>query len=366
MSDENKPDIPATKEDLVDAALNFGINLLTTLDLPASVMKNVYKALGKLSSAAIEVPVAYLEGKSAEIRTVGEARIKFIEAGTDRIVQQMEVPPEYAQVAVDKYVGKIIGEQLNLDKISAIAVDELKSAEPDNPTSQDTNEPNKEKSADSTNQDTNDGEKEIISDVWLNIFGTEARPQSTEDMQLLFGRILAGEIKQPGSYSIRTIKKLVELNQDAAVLFKKLCSLCVVVENPYDGVIIDARVVSVEGDAAQNALKKYGLGFDQLNVLNEYGLIISDYNSWHGYTVSRVHENDPQFLLFQHQGKYWNLLPLPDQVEKQDIKLSGVAFSFLGRELFRIIDQELEEEHTKDLQKYLERQNVQMTEIPAQ
>ena len=156
----------------------------------------------------------------------------------------MEVPPGYAQVAVDKYVGKIIGEQFNLDKISAIAVDELKSAEPDNPTSQDTNEPNKVKSADSTNQDTNDGEKETISDVWINIFGTEARPQSTEDMQLLFGRILAGEFKQPGSYSIRTIKKLVEFNQDAAVLFKKLCSLCVVVENPNNGVIIDASASS--------------------------------------------------------------------------------------------------------------------------
>ena len=68
MSDEKKPDLPATKEDFVDVALNFGTNLLTTLDLPASVMKNVYKALGKLSSAAIEVPVAYLEGKAAEIR----------------------------------------------------------------------------------------------------------------------------------------------------------------------------------------------------------------------------------------------------------------------------------------------------------
>ena len=73
-----------------------------------------------------------------------------------------------------------------------------------------------------------------------------------------------------------------------------------------------------------------------------------------------------QFLLFQHQGKYWNLLPLPDQIEEQDLKLSGVAFSRVGRELFRIVDQVPMEKYTKDLQKYLERQNVQMTEIPVQ
>ena len=364
MSDENKPDIPATKEDLVDAALNFGINLLTTLDLPVSVVKNAYKALGRLSSAAVEWPAASLEGKAAKTRAESEARVKIIEAGTDQIIPQMRVPPEYMQMAVSKHMEKIVGEQLNLDNISAIAANELKENKPNGSSNQSTNELNEEQSVDSTNHESNDGPEKIINDVWLNIFEAEARPQSTEDMQLLFGRILAGEIKQPGSYSIRTIKKLVELNQDAAVLFKKLCSLCVVVENPYDGVIIDARVVSLEGDAAQNVLMKYGLSFDQLNVLNEYGLIISDYNSWHGYTVTR--KNNLQFLLFQHQGKYWNLLPLSDQNEKQDIKLSGVAFSLLGRELFRIINQEPEEEYTKDLQKYLERQNVQMTEIPIQ
>ena len=108
------------------------------------------------------------------------------------------------------------------------------------------------------------------------------------------------------------------------------------------------------------------MGFDQLNILNEYGLIVSDYNSWHGYTVYRGNESNLQFLLLQHQGKYWNLSPLPDQVEKQDIKLSGVALSRVGRELLRIINQEPMEEYTKDLRKFLERQNVQMTEIPIQ
>lgn len=366
MSDETKSDQPATAKDLVDSALNFGTNLLTTLDIPASVVKNVYKALGQLSSAAIEIPIASLKGKAAEIRAESEGRVKIIAEGTDQIIQQMEVPSEYAQVAVDKYVGKIIGEQLNLDKISAIAVNELKSAEPISSTTQNTSEPIRDQSADSINQEVNASEEKTISDVWLNNFETVARPQSTEDMQILFGRILAGEIKQPGSYSIRAIKILVELNQDTAVLFKKLCSLCVVLESPDDGSILDARVASLGGDAAQNALSRYGLGFDQLNILNEYGLIISDYNSWLSYNVYRGDENNLEFLLFQHQGKYWNLLPLPEQINNREFKLSGVALSRAGRELFRIIDQEPMEKYTKDLENFLERQNIQMIEIPVQ
>ena len=279
MSNETKPDPPATTEDLVGAALNFGTNLLTTLDLPASIVKNAYKALGRLSSAVLEVPVAFLEGKTEEIRAKSEGRVKIIAKGADQIIQQMEVPSEYAQIAVGKYVGKIIGEQVNLDKISAFAVSELKSGESDNLANQGANQPNEEQSADSTNQGANSGEEKVIDNDWLNSFETEARQKSTEDMQLRFGRILAGEIRKPGSYSIKAVKTLGELNQSAAVLFKKLCSLCVVTETPYDSDIVDARVVSIEGDAAQNALEKYGLGFDQLNVLNEYRLIVSDYNS---------------------------------------------------------------------------------------
>ena len=308
----------------------------------------------------------FSKGKASERHAITEANTKITETVTDQIIQQIEVPSVYVQIAVGKHLEKIIGEQINLDKISAIAANELTEDKLNSSANQSINESNEGRSIDSTNQDANNSGEKVIDDVWLNIFETEARPHTTEDMQLLFGRILAGEIKQPGSYSIRTIKKLVELNQDAAVLFKKLCSLCIVVENPYDGVIIDARVVSQEGNAAHNALRKYGLSFDQLNVLNEYGLIIPDYNSSHGYTVISENKNNLQFLLLQHQEQYWNLLPVPDHVEKQDIRLSGVAFSLLGRELFRIIDQEPEEEYTKDLQKYLERQNVQMTEIPIQ
>ena len=280
MSDENKPDSPATTKDLADAALNFVTDLLTTLNLPASVMKNAYKAFGKLSSAAIEVPIAYLEGKAAEMRAVTDGRIKIIRTGTDQIVVQMEVQSEYAQAAVDKYVGKIIGEQVNLDKISAIAANELKSAEFDNPTSQSTNELNQEQSVDSTNQDTNSGSGKVIDDVWLNIFEIEARPQSTEDGQILFGRILAGEIKQPGSYSIKALKILGEIDQNTAALFKNLCSACVVFGIPYsdrdDLYVFDIRVPSLGGNPGSNTLQKYGLGYDQLNILNEYGLIISE------------------------------------------------------------------------------------------
>ena len=335
MSDETKSDLPATTEDEASTALDVipedtaGTNvdtvadLISSLNLPIWIARNASKAFRQLCSAAAEWPSAIFKGKASERHALTAANTKITEAVTDQIIQQIEVPVKYAQIAVKKHMEKIIGEQINLDKISAIAANELKADEPDTSINQEANESNKEQSDDSTNRGENSSEEKTIGDVWINIFETEARPQSTEDMQLLFGRILAGEIKQPGSYSIRSIRTLVELDQNTAALFKRLCSLCIVVENPDDRYIFDARVASLGDDAAQNALSKYGLSFDQLNVLNEYGLIISDYNSWHSYNVYRGNEDNLKFLLFQHQRKYWNLLPLPEEVKNQQFKLRG-------------------------------------------
>ncbi len=377
QSDETKPNPPATTEDLVDAALNFSTNLLTTLDLPASALKNVYKALGRLSSAALEVPVAFLEGKAEEVRAKSEGRVKIIAKGTDQTIQQMEVPSEYARIAVDKYVGKIIGEQLNLDKISAIAANELKNSESSNPTNPDTSAPNKEQSSDSTNQKTNGSEEQIINDDWLNSFETEARSKSTEDMQLRFGRILAGEIQKPGSYSIRAVKLLSELDQNIAALFKRFCAACVVVEVlgiPNSKQVFDARVLSLGGSLISNALSKHGLGLDQLNILNEYRLITSgdislhDHNlaSLYDYNLCIEHEDNPVLLPFQHQGKHWILSPTPERNNNSELRLSGVMLSRVGRELFRIVDQDPMPEYTEDLKKLFADQKLQMVEIRNQ
>ena len=101
---------------------------------------------------------------------------------------------------------------------------------------------NKAESDSSTDQTADSGEEKTVNDDWLNSFEEEARQKSTEDMQFLFGRILAGEIRKPGTYSIRTVKILGQLDQNVAILFKRLCSLCVVHEDPVGKEIFDARV----------------------------------------------------------------------------------------------------------------------------
>ena len=347
-SDETKPDQLPAAEDKVDTLLNIGIDLISTLTLPASIVRNASKAFGQLCSALVDVPAGALERRSAEKRAESEARIEIMGENAAQIAGQMKVPPEYALRAGNKFAEKIIREQIDLDKTSAIAANELKNEQSDS----------------STDQSTDSGEEKIISDDFLNSFEEEVRQKSSEEMQLLFGRILAGEIRKPGTYSIRTVKLLGQLNQDIATLFKKLCSACIALEIPTGESILDVRVSSLGGNAGQNALRKYGLSFDQLNILNEYGLIISDYNSWFDYKLCIVNENPIVTIPFRHQGVYWILAPSLEQKQGNEFRISGVALSRAGRELFPIVDPDPMEGYTQDLKKFLAQQNLQMVEIP--
>ena len=367
QSDETKPDLPAITEEAANTSLDAVTDLALDATIPAPIRKNALKAFDRLCSALINVPVGALERRSAEKRSESEARIKIREEITAQIVQQVKVDPEYALRAGHKFAEKIIREQLNLDKISAIAANELKNSESSNPTDPDTSEPNKEQYTDSTNQDIKSSEEKTIDDYWLNIFATEARPVSTEEMQHRFGRVLAGEIEKPGSYSIKAVKLLGELDQNTAALFKRLCSACVVFgffRLPSEH-IIDAGVPSLGGSAGSNALSKYGLGFGGLNLLNEYDLIISNYNSWFKCNLYPLGEDirARACLPFEHQGKYWNLLPLSEQENDLELKLSGVRLSRVGRELFRIVDQDPMPEYTEDLKKFFAEQNLSMIEF---
>jgi hypothetical protein len=242
--------------------------------VPAPIRKNTIKAFARLCTTAVEYPVVRIEAAIAERRAESterlaesRARVKLIETSARQLAKQMQTTPEYARAAAAKFAQKIIRERVNIDEIVHLAADELKS-EPVNAA-----EP----------------EAAQISEDWLNAFESEAAQMSSEQMQRLFGKILAGEIRRPRSYSIKTLKLMAQVDNRAAALFSLLCSLSISCRVPNSNIIIDARVVSM-GNAGQNSLQAYGLGFDALNILQEYGLIISDYNSHMDYRAEIVRE----------------------------------------------------------------------------
>ncbi len=347
MSDRNN-DTSTESDDMGGGILastgDFITDLVTSSSIPAPIRKNVFKAFNQLCSAAIDIPVAHLEGIAAEKRAETQARVKLIVTTGEQIASQMNVDPKFADAAVKKHSQKIIREQVNLDKISEIAAQQIH---------QDVIE-----SASKPNEAT---EVPTISEDWLNNFEKEASQKSTEEMQFLFGKILAGEIQRPSSFSIKTVKLMSELDNTAAILFRQLCSLCVSIK--IGDMYFDARVPSLAGNAASNSLKNYNLNFSSLNILQEYGLIISDYNSYFDFQMCIVNENNQAGLSFLHQNRQYVLYPLNGRASNQEFRLSGVMLSCSGMELLSIIDVEPSVHYTTALIEYFAGQNLQMVEV---
>jgi hypothetical protein len=309
--------------------------------IPAPMQKSFFKAFGQLCTAAVDVPVSYLEGKSSENRAESSARVALIKASEQQIAEQMSVSPAYVRVASEKFSQKIVKEQLNLDSIVKIASDDIKDK------------------ATSSEHTQNEADDVTISDDWLNAFEKEAIQKSSDEMKMLFGKILAGEIRKPSSFSIGTIKLLSQLDNEAANKFHKLCSLSV--SQRFGDYVHDARVVSLNGSASQNSLRDYGLGFDVLNVLSEYGLIISDYNSYMGYEIAVANAGKVSLPITYNDRKYG--LVATDQMNHAELRLSGVAFTKSGKELLGIVDITPDEKYTTDLGAYFQAKKLNLVEI---
>ena len=343
MSDETKNDLPVEESEITNSVLDAASNLLLDQTIPAPVRRGVEAFAKRLFTAVIVDP---LERRSAEKWAETNSRIRIKEALTDEIIQKIEVDPEFPQRAVELFGNRILRERFSLEKTFGFAIDILK-----------------EKYGNSGDQQSDNQIEEPISPDWFNIFEKEASQKSDENMQRRFAQVLAGEIEKPGSYSIKTVKALGELDQEIAELFQRLCSISVVCEDLVDKRTFDIRVPSLDRDPGQNDLEKYGLDFRQISMLIEYDLVVPNFNTWYDSQSCILGEEKNVVDPFRHQGRYWILKPSPERPESNEFRLGGVQLSYVGFQLFRIIDQIPTQQYTNDLKEYFAKQQLEMVEV---
>ena len=71
-------------------------------------------------------------------------------------------------------------------------------------------------------QDSQEPSAAKVSDDWLLRWRECAAGVSSDELQSLWGKVLAGEVKNPGRYSLRTLEFLRNLSQDEAKAIEKL------------------------------------------------------------------------------------------------------------------------------------------------
>ncbi len=319
-------------------------DLMSGYSIPAPLRRNAFKALGQLCSALVDIPVAHLEGFATQKRAETQARVQITQATVSQIISQVNVSPEYAHIASDKYAQRIIREQINKDRVCQVAAEKLKQ--------------------DFTEQKvTNDKEHSIpsINDEWLNDFEREVSSKSSDEMQFLFGRILAGEIQRPGAFSIKTIRLLGSMDQKVAELFKLACSLSLSIYSNEEE-ILDAKIITFGLSAFRNGLGNYGLSLANFNILIEYGLIMPI--EMEGYYLPCIADYN-SVIPFKYGGKQWCFQQILKQTNtKFDPKAAGPTFTQSGKELLRIVTPQVSELYTEALKNHFKNKNLRMIPFP--
>ncbi len=114
---------------------------------------------------------------------------------------------------------------------------------------------------------------------WFLKWSGHASEQCDDEMRVIWGKLLAGELEQPGTYTKRAMSILSDMSRDEALIFSKLCSVSIFV-NPQGNrsLIAVLRKDNADGGTYNNGLIKV----EDLDTLSSLGLITTmTWNSQH-------------------------------------------------------------------------------------
>lgn len=164
---------------------------------------------------------------------------------------------------------------------------------------------------------------------WITRFFSITGEINNQQMQILWAKILSGEIKRPGTYSLRTLELLRNISQKEAAIFTKIAKYII----NCDGLYIFFN--------DQNVYKKYGMSILDFAILNEAGLITLE-----ALTRNIALKPSEEFALI-----YCDVLLLLKNKSENDI-INQFPFYKLtksGEELFQILNTESDINYISDL-----------------
>ena len=202
---------------------------------------------------------------------------------------------------------------------------------------------------------TDFSEQSGVNEEWFDRFMDSAGFVSAEEVQLIWGKILAKEFENPGSTPSNMIRILSEITPTYAQAFRKICSMKTIIigvddtGNPQNA----TQRVIVPYSQNEEVLDEMGLTFNMLNELETFGLI--KFDALNGYATVGFEQ---KLVLLYANGKTIAI----NEHEKNAVPIGNVMLTSSGECLMNITPTDTISDYGKMIEKYVRNNNTKILE----
>lgn len=301
---------------------SLGLAIVTDAlsSVPEPVKTSFFKAFGNLLGGLTAVPAAKLRQYAQGIEDITAARSMTTAILAKAAADEASNNPLMVQAAAEIFLPTALRKAKNRLNVAQSAAEHL---------------------AETASVGTSGDGAASPDDDWINSFMRFAEDASSERLQDLFGRILAGQILRPGAFGLATLRTLGELDQAIANDFTQAWARSV-------GEAVDYGPEWQRGD-----------GFSRWKRLSEVGLMAPTSISLFPPSFSPIFNGTAAWSPMQAGGTCLNVF----FQQELTTKWNHIEFTRVGREIGSILQRPNYEENMRQAANRLPRNGLTRIEL---
>jgi hypothetical protein len=310
MSDEKTPTPPGG---------GWLSQLMAGVNLPTIIVGPAGNAISRLIAGAAEIPAAKFEQWAQQIRDRTKGKSIVNDAIASAVVDRAVADERLLDRAVESLIAKEYRKQSNKEAVARKTIEHL----------QDPPIPGPQQGR----------ELRDIDNDWMNVFERHAENASSERLRDLWGRVLAGEIRRPGHFSLKTLSFIAELDEAVAKAFERITA----------EIVHDKYVPLHVGEA------------DDILLLQEFGLLASVHVTFE--IVSEDQINDPIIIRYRNHG----IQVVLDETNREvfrippSIEVPAMHLTRVGQEIASILAPVDDIRHAEALAEFIRHDGTDLT-----
>lgn len=176
---------------------------LTEKGIKAAAKSRAISSIDRLIGSGINWVSTQIESSADKKKAVSDTEIEILKALGVQAASSVGDNSPFVRRAIENHVRQVVQKQLNKDSVAKAAIEDLRSNPP-------------------TPEQASNGPNELSSE-FLTRYERYAEDATSDHLRERWGRILASEIRKPGTFSVKALRTIDEIDSKTARLFESLC-----------------------------------------------------------------------------------------------------------------------------------------------